>query len=149
MVDKLRDITPDSGYTELTRALTITTDGYWANHLDFGLPSRMATPALLGEGRAADIIVNALLPFTVAWARTIAQPAMVARAFSLYRQHPRLPVNTLERHMKTQLNINSCFINSARRQQGLIHIYKTMCSQGKCHTCPIGRQSTDSRLYPR
>jgi hypothetical protein len=139
LVNKLGEVPVDTGYQGLERALRVNTDGYWANHLDLGLPSRMSIPALLGGGRAADIVVNVLLPFAFAWGRLAAQPELAIKAFDLYRHHPRLVVNTIERHMRNQLGISRYLVNSARRQQGLIHIYKTLCSQGKCHCCPIGR----------
>jgi hypothetical protein len=138
LVNKLGEAPADTGYHGLERALRVTTDGYWANHLDFGLPSRRSIPALLGEGRAADIVVNVLLPFAVALGRLTAQPELAIKAFDLYRHHPRLAVNTVERHMRNQLGISRYLVNSAQRQQGLIHIYKTLCSQGKCDHCPIG-----------
>ena len=137
LVNKLGEAPVDTGYNGLEKALRVTTDGYWANHLDFGLPSRMSIPALLGEGRAADIVVNVLLPFAAAWGRLTARPELARKALDLYRHYPKLAVNTVERHMRNQLGISRYLVNSAQRQQGLIHIYKTLCSQGKCHDCPI------------
>lgn len=138
LVHKLGEASVDMGYHGLERALRVTTEGYWAHHLDLGLPSRMSTPALLGGGRAADIVINVLLPFAVAWARFTTQPELAIKAFDLYRHYPKLAVNTVERHMRNQLGISRYLVNSAQRQQGLIHIYKTLCSQGNCHHCPIG-----------
>ncbi len=140
MVKRLGEAPIDTGHNSLERALRVTTDGYWANHLDFGLPSRMSIPTLLGEGRAADIVVNMLLPFAVAWARITSRPELAIKASDLYRHYPRLAANTVERHMRNQLGINHYLVNSAQRQQGLIHIYKTLCSQGKCDSCPICRK---------
>jgi len=137
LVDKLCETTVDKGYNWLEKALRVTTDGYWAGHLDFGLPSRRSIPAILGEGRAADIVVNVLLPFATAWGRLTAQPELAMKAFELYHHYPELAVNTIERHMRNQLGISRYLVNSAQRQQGLIHIYRTLCSQGKCHSCPI------------
>jgi hypothetical protein len=144
LVNKLREVPVDTGYSRLEKALRVTTDGYWRHHLDLYLPSRICIPALLGEGRAADIVVNVLLPFAVAWARLTAQPELAAKAFDLYHHYPRLAVNTIERHMRKQLGISRYLVNSARRQQGLLHIYKTLCSQGQCHRCPIGRKGLSS-----
>jgi hypothetical protein len=139
LINKLGEAMADTSCHRLEGALRVTTDGYWVNHIDFGLPSRVIIPALLGEGRAADIVVNVLLPFAVAWGRLTDRPELVIKAFDLYHHYPRLAVNTVERHMRNQLGISSYLVNSARRQQGLIHIYKTLCSQGKCLSCPIGR----------
>ena len=134
---KLMETMAEKGYRELEKALVVTTDGYWASHFDFGLPSRLITPTLIGDRRAADIIVNVILPFAFVWGEFDCQPGLAGKALELYRRYPRLSVNTLERHMSNQLGLNSDSVSSARRQQGLIHIYKTRCSQGKCHVCPL------------
>jgi len=83
-------------------------------------------------------VVNVLLPFTFAWSRFTSQPELARKAFELYCHYPRLEVNTVERHMSHQLGLNSDLVSSAQRQQGLIHIYNTLCSQGDCHRCPFG-----------
>jgi hypothetical protein len=43
--------------------------------------------------------------------------------------------------MINQLGITRYLVNSAQRQQGLLHIYKTLCSQGKCDSCPLGKMA--------
>jgi hypothetical protein len=121
----------------LAKGLLVTTNGYWASHLDFGLASRTKSPTLLGSGRASDITINVLLPFTFAWSKLTPLPGLKKKALALYRRYPRLAVNTIERHMKNQLGISNSLVNSARRQQGLIHIYNTLCTQGRCHSCPL------------
>ena len=135
----IREAPVNTGYHRLEKALRVTTDGYWASHSDFGLPGRMSIPALLGEGRAADIVVNVLLPFAVAWGRRNSRLELTRKALDLYRHYPKPAANTVERHMRNQLGISRYLVNSAQRQQGLIHIYKTLCSQGECQRCPISR----------
>jgi len=128
----------NQGYRRLETGLLVATSGYWASHFDFGLANRIRSPTLLGRGRAADIIVNVLLPFTLAWSRLNSQLDLEKKVFDLYRSYPRLAVNTIERHMRNQLGLSSRLVNSAQRQQGLIHIYNTLCTQGRCSACPLG-----------
>lgn len=139
VVNRIRETAVSKGYHELEKMLLITTNGYWASHFDFGSGSRLIMPTLLGGRRAADIAVNVLLPFTFAWGKFTSQSGLARKAFDLYCQHPKLVVNTVERHMSNQLGLSSDLVNSAQRQQGLIHIYNTLCSQGKCHGCPLGK----------
>ena len=129
-----------TGYGGLDEALQVLADGYWAEYLDFGLPRRKGIPALIGRERAADIVVNVLLPYAIAWSQVNSRRKLVVKILELYRHYPRLAENTLERHMRNQLGINSYLVNSAQRQQGLIHIYRTLCSQGRCCNCPIGSE---------
>jgi hypothetical protein len=130
----------DTAHIRLERLLLVTAGGYWGRNLDFGLSGGMGLPALLGKARAADIVVNVLLPFAAAWGRLNSRPELSGRASEIYRSYPRLAENTLERHMLNQLGTGKHPVSSARRQQGLIHIYKNYCSQGRCDECPINRE---------
>ncbi len=137
-VDMIKEAPVSGGYLRLEKGFGVTADGYWASHFDFGLDSRSDNPTLLGRWRAADIAVNVLLPFTLAWSKLNSQPGVEEKTFELYRGYPRLAANTVEGHMMKQLGLNSSLVNSAQRQQGLIHIYNTLCTQGKCHCCWLG-----------
>ncbi|MCK4273285.1 MAG: DUF2851 family protein [Dehalococcoidales bacterium] len=131
LIDRLGMAAIETGYREMERALLVTTDAYRGRYLDFGLP------ALLGRGRADDIVVNVVLPFAAAWGQSNSRPELAAKAVEIYSNYPVLTDNTLERHMTNQLGIGRYLVSTARRQQGLLHIYKTLCSQGKCRDCPI------------
>ena len=131
--EKLQAAAVDKGNHFLEQALLVAPDDYWSHFLDFGVPATGAAPALLGSGRAADIVINVLLPF--AYARG---PALQSeKALEVYRHYRSLEENTLVKHMRRQLGISQTFMADARRQQGLIHIYKTLCSQGKCDECQM------------
>jgi len=130
----------------LEKGLVVTASGYWASHFDFGSGSRIRSPTLLGSSRAADIAVNVLLPFTVAWSWLTSQPEIERKAFDLYRRYPKLVVNSIERHMTRQLKLNRSLVNSAQRQQGLLHIYNTLCTQGKCSICPLSQSEARNHV---
>jgi len=129
-LDKLHGLAPP---------LVVMSDSYWADHSDFGSHRPNRNPTLIGSGRAADIIVNVVLPFTFAWSKLTAQPELGQKALDVYHHYPRLASNTVERHMWQQLELRTGLVNSARRQQGLAHIYNTLCTQGKCNRCPLGQ----------
>jgi len=101
---------------------------------------------LLGRGRAADIIVNVLLPFTFAWGHFNGRPELGGKAGDIYRLYPRLTLNSVERHMTQQLGLDARLVKSAKRQQGLIHIYKTLCSLGRCKDCPLGQLESRNHI---
>jgi len=145
VINRIREAPINKGHYELEKALLIITNGYWASHFDLGCSSRVGIPTLLGGRRASDIVVNVLLPFAFAWGKFNSQLELVKKALELYCGYPRLEVNTVERHMSKQLGLNSDLVSSAQRQQGLIHIYNTLCSQGKCDCCPLGDLSTADR----
>lgn len=139
LVNLVKEVPVSRGCHRLAMGLLVTTNGYWESHFDFGSGSWTGSPTLLGGGRAADIAVNVLLPFTSAWSRATSQPDLEKKAFELYRGYPRLTVNSVERHMTEQLGLNSRLISSAQRQQGIIHIYNNLCTQGRCNDCSLSQ----------
>ncbi len=68
LLDAVREAQGKETHLHLEAALTVNADGYWSNHFDFGLCVKERSP-LIGEGRAAVMAVNAVLPFTCAWSR--------------------------------------------------------------------------------
>ena len=135
VINMIKEITSDKGHRRLEKGLLVTTNGCWANYFDSGSGMRIRSQILIGGGRAADITVNVLLPFTFAWSQFTSQPELERKAFDLYRHYPRLAVNTVEKHMTAQLGLSSSLVNSAQRQQGLIHIYNSLCTRGRCNSC--------------
>lgn len=134
ILGRIRDVTADSG-CGLRETVKLSATGYWADHSDFGLT--MPETALIGDGRAAEIVVNVLLPFAAAWGRLNDEPGLIAKAVALYRGYPRLAVNSIEDRMRRQLGLERGLVNSAQRQQGLLYIYRVFCSQAMCPSCPI------------
>ena len=134
LIEEFHKLPVDGGYRGLEEALIIEA-------VDGRSTVSKSESALLGRERAADIVINVLLPFAVAWARVNSHPELAEKAGKLYRCYPALTTNTLERHMSRQLGINGCLVNTARRQQGLLHIFKTFCSVGGCQSCPVNQPS--------
>ena len=83
----------------------------------------------IGSGRAGEIVVNAILPTIAAWAEVGRDRAMYLEAMRLYRTHPALPSNSVMKEAVQVLarrGVPLSNIRGARRQFGVMHIYKTM-----------------------
>jgi len=137
-----KDEGPDNRVLE--EALCVA-DVYADNNTGYSQKGNRNIPALLGRGRAADIIVNTFLPLAAARGELESHPEQTRRAVEIYRQYPRLAPNNLERHMSNQFGIDRGRVTSARQQQGLIHIYRTFCIRGKCPGCPLIARGSESR----
>ncbi|HEY41076.1 MAG TPA: DUF2851 family protein [Dehalococcoidia bacterium] len=124
-------------WRRMEEGLLVSADDYWGCHFDFGADSLAASPTVLGEGRASDIMINVLLPFSYVWGQSAGRPELTTAALDAYRRHPRLADNALLKHMRSQLRIGRLLVSSARRQQGLLHIYRTLCTQGQCGRCSL------------
>jgi len=90
---------------------------------------------LIGSSRAGEIAVNAVLPFAAAWGT----PPLPSLAEALYQRWPRPSAYGIVRHLDRALlagKRGGLSVN-ARRQQGMLYLYKTECSQGHCGRCPL------------
>ncbi len=123
------------GYRRLEDGLTVLGDGYWQEHRDFGRKTKRA--ALLGRSKAGEIAVNVLLPFGYAWGEASKEPELEEKAIQLYASYPRLAENAITRHMVRQLCLEDMSDSTARRQQGLIHIFRNYCREGNCSRCLV------------
>jgi hypothetical protein len=128
-----------NGHLILENGLTVTGDGYWRNHFDFHVRSRTTMPALLGTSKAGEIVVNAVLPFVFWWAKMANDPKLAKKAMELYAGYPKLAENEVTRHMAKQLCIVGHSNLTACQQQGLIHIFRTYCREGRCSECPLAK----------
>jgi len=96
-------------------------------------------PALVGHGRAVEILVNAVLPFLAAGGSG-ADAALQQRAVALFRRLPAAGRYGATAHLEQALSLNGRrhLTGSARRQQGLLYLLHRHCRQGGCAcACPL------------
>lgn len=86
--------------------------------------------ALIGQGRAGDIAVNAVLPGLHAVARLRGDGALAARCLELFRAWPKLPENAITKEARALLAGQGLRpdVNGAREQQGLHLLFRAMTS---------------------
>lgn len=130
---------PEKSDRELEWGLIVHASGYWANHADLVGSARAKSSTLVGRGRARDIVVNVVLPFSFAWGQTTSNPRLAKEALQIYRRYTKLDDNEVTREMSSKLfgRKSAPIITSAQRQQGLIHLYKTFCVERRCTECPL------------
>lgn len=85
----------------------------------------LTAPPFIGESRAREIAVNVVLPFMYAWGGTTRSRELRAASIEAYRRMPGLADNEITREMKRLLP-SGVDTRGARRQQGLIHLYRHM-----------------------
>ena len=130
----VREAPPRAEHRWLENGLTIVSQGYWANHFDFGI-AKTRSSALLGREQATEIAINIILPFVYAWGEMAAEMKLKRKAAEVYHHYPKLVNNELTRYMKQQLLLKPDVDLSACQQQGLIHIFKTYCRHRNCAEC--------------
>jgi len=125
------------GHHVLENGLTVAGDGYWRDHFDFDVRSKTKISALLGNSKAGEILVNVVLPFAFSWGELANEAKLTEHAIELYRNYPKLAENCITRHMRKQLFLEEPFDFTACHQQGLIHIFRNYCREGRCSKCPL------------
>jgi len=102
--------------------------------------------ALIGQGRAREIVVNIALPFAFAWAGANSETSLAETALWLYRIYPRSGENEITRGLIKLLGSKaSALVDSARRQQGLLHLDQTFCRQRRCDICPVNEELSSAK----
>jgi hypothetical protein len=125
------------GHHTLGNGLTVAGDGYWRDHFDFGIRSKTKISSLLGNSKAREIAVNVVLPFAFSWGKMANEPELTEKATELYISYPKLAENEITRHMEKQLCLKEPFDFTACHQQGMIHIFRNYCREGRCAQCPL------------
>ncbi len=143
---------------------------FWSRRYDFGDRAIMAEQLtrsgpvdLIGPDRAADISVNIVLPFLVAYGRDRHQAQLTRQAAAAYQAHPKLASNELVENVARQvfrhwlenpteaagylatlpgksrpvtLSIGR-LLDGARRQQGMLYLHHNFCAEHQYGTCPL------------
>ena len=123
-------------------------ESYWAGYFDFGRPVGARTASLVGPERAREAVVNVCLPLALACSLSSGDTLTAEAAWSAYLAAPRLAPNEVTRWMMAEVlgRGRARLVDSARRQQGLHHLYRTACDQRRCDDCPLlGTQDRPSR----
>lgn len=126
-----------NGRHALENGLTVSGDGYWRHHFDFGVRSKAKMSSPLGNSKAAEIAVNVVLPFAFSWGWMFSESELMRKAMGLYDSHLKLPQNEITRHMAKQLGLEGYSNLTACHQQGLIHMFRNYCREGTCGECPL------------
>jgi hypothetical protein len=133
----VKEVPSPKGHRVLEDGLIVTGDGYWRNHFDFDARSKTKISALLGNSKAGEIAVNVVLPFVFSWGKTFNEPELTERAMELYNSYPKLPEHEITRQMTKQFSLEGHSNLTACQQQGLIHIFRNYCREGRCRQCPL------------
>ena len=83
----------------------------------------LTVPPFIGESRAREIAVNVVLPFLFAWGGVARDRELSSACKEIFQRMPGLADNEITREMKRLLP-SEVDTRGARRQQGLIHLYK-------------------------
>ena len=126
--------------TELRGHLMPEPIGYWNKHSNFGVESTRKI-ALIGKDRAADIIINKILPVAYIWAVEAESQQLQEAILQLYSVGAKSTGNKIIRKVDEQIFTEAQQMRlmkpTAKIEQGIIHLYKNYCADQLCDLCPI------------
>ena len=137
MLQLVKETPLTAGHRWLEDGLCVLGAGYWQGHFDFYVRSKTRGAALLGKDKASEIVVNVILPFAFSWGEMANEPELKGKAIELYNCYPKLTENEVTRHMARQLRLKGTADFTACHQQGLIHVFRNYCREGRCCECPL------------
>jgi hypothetical protein len=111
---------------------------FWSTHYHFDHSSAKRVRSL-GPERVNDMIVNAIIPLALLYARTFKDLGVREQALALYDVLPPSMENSLTRLMARQLLRGKLKLASVAAQQGVIQLYKFYCREERCAECDVGR----------
>ncbi len=111
----------------------------WKNHYTFYKPARNEIRYFVGLNRADEIVANVLLPFLYLYFTIFnlsEEARRVLKLFGLYEQKNEYAiVNDIAKVLGLQnLTHRTLFA------QGILQLYRSYCSKGKCLECKIGKE---------
>ena len=122
-------------------------EGYWTIYYDFNYKGDKINKTLIGQSRADDIIVNAVIPMVILFARIFNEKYVEKLIFSFYHQYPKLSDNEFTKSIVKEL-LNNNPISTAKQAQGALQLYRFFCSSDKCEKCDIHRALNNELSAP-
>ncbi len=113
--------------------------GYWQRHYRFGAPAKTLVKSLVGKTRAAEIVLNALLPVLYGDYTKRNDALRQNEVLELYAAYPKGLTSDLSNSVMDELLGDAYQAKSAMIEQGLIELRKSYCERFRCLECAIGK----------
>jgi hypothetical protein len=126
-------------YFSILQKLIIPADRYWSSHFKFGESTKTIRTKLVGKERANEIILNALIPVALLYARIFKDKDIRKETLSLYKSITGSAGNSVTRIIDKQLIKGKLKLKNAFMQQGILQLYKFYCAEERCQECEIGK----------
>ena len=120
-------------------------DSHWSHYYTFGGSRSKEKGRLIGKERANVIFINIIIPVLLSYARKREDSVLEGKLFKAYKLHSKVSPNNITRFMSYRIlgkdSLEGRVVNSARRQQGLLQIFKDFCESDDiaCEKCVLLR----------
>jgi hypothetical protein len=131
--------TPRARRSALVSMFRVSPEGFWSQHCHFR-GTRRCCGIALGHDRAQELIVNGIVPLLLLHARVYPESAVRRRSLSMLCAPTAAGENGVTRLVRDALigsREGKTPLRSPLERHGMLHLYKTYCSRGRCSRCPV------------
>lgn len=115
-------------------------DGYWMSHYLFGSPAKTPIKSLIGKNRAAEVVINTLLPVMQLFAQRASDKKLESKVLEIYEGYPKGLTSEVAKKALDELLGAGYTIRSAAFEQGILELKKNYCDAFRCLECEIGKK---------
>ncbi|MBI3124530.1 MAG: DUF2851 family protein [Ignavibacteriales bacterium] len=138
----IKKITEIHNLTVLINSLrsmfVVRADGYWRNHYIFDEPASSEIKYFVGASRADEIVVNVLIPFFAVYFDVFGNKNLSKKVFKMYTIFQQKAENQIITDVAGSLNLAES-MKKTIIAQGMIELFRNLCSKNKCLECEIGK----------
>lgn len=117
---------------KIHQLFNVQASSYWETHSKFGKRSKLQSPKL-GHASVNGIVINAIAPTLLEYARINEDMVLRERAIELVERIPGENNNIISRWKRLGISVES-----AVQSQALLHLKTAYCDSKKCLSCTIG-----------
>lgn len=123
----------------LKSLLVVKSEGYWKDHFVFCENTSTELKYFVGISRAEDIIVNVVLPYFMVYFDVYGETDYSKKIINLYTNFHQTSDNKIVVNVSEDLNLKELSKKTVY-QQGMIELFRNLCSKNKCLECEIGKK---------
>lgn len=139
MIKKIKEIRNLNVLINSLRSIfVIRSDGFWQDHYVFDKKSSTKIKYFVGAGRADEIVINVILPFFTVYFEVFGNKELSKKVFKLYSIYNQKTDNKIVREVAETLGLER-ESKKTIYSQGMIELFRSYCSKGKCLECEIGK----------
>ena len=121
--------------TELISFFDVEAGEYWADHYKFDVTTTKKTIKKLGKSGIENIIINTVVPFLFAYAKSKGNADLQDKALSIL-----IKINSENNGIIKKWKELSIQSKNAFESQALIQLFNKHCKEKKCLQCVIGKE---------
>ena len=123
----------------LRSVFIVKSSGYWKSHFIAGKETSKDLNYFIGASRADEIVINIILPFLSIYFDVYGNKKLSQKVMKVYSVYAQTIDNKIVSDIADILSLQN-ELNRTIITQGILELFRSLCSKNKCLECEIGRQ---------